>query len=689
MSGYMGRILRVDLTTGAISTIDTRKYEQWGGGHGIGSAIFWDLCKDKTIDGFDPANVVTIMTSPLSGTLAPAAAGRTEIQGIGVQSYPIGWFTRSNFGGRFSGMLKYAGWDGIVIQGKANAPVWLDIRDGDVRVRDATTLWGRDTYETQEEIWRIVGRTDDEWAPLSGKRDGGRTTQRPAVLAVGPAGETRSRIAALVHDAGNGAGQGGFGAVFGAKNLKAISVVGTGSVPIADPKALMAARLWSDQYKYRIESPSSAVGNFSFPAAPGTASSYPPNMGSRPQGCLGCHRNCRGRTATGRGNESHCIDLVWYSTYDAAKHGGKPTNAVLEAADLMQRAGVNAFELEAAMVWLSHLHKQGLIGRGKRIDTDLPFDQVGETAFAEALIRKIARREEIGADLSEGLARAAKKWGRLDEDLRTGILPLQEWGYAQHYDARTEVEWGYGSLLGDRDINEHDFNWVVYWTPTINVLSKTDPPVTAEQLASIVAKVCAPYNDPKMVDYSDEGIYSESMAKLVAWHRHYTRFWKQSIGYCDWAYADLVNPYGPDNVGLSGEAEPKFFNAVTGKNISFADGIEVGRKIWDLDRAIWVLQGRTRDMEVFADYNYETPAQPGFTNYELPYVMPVYEGGQWTYKNVAGRKLDRQRVEEWKTKFYTLEGWDTKTGSPTRQTLEGLGLGHVADELARSGKLAA
>ena len=105
MNGYAGKILKVNLSTGKITTIPTEKYEQWGGGHGMGSAIFFDLVKDKTIDGFNPANVVTLMTSPLSGTLAPAGAGRTEVQAIGVQSVPMGWFTRSNFGGRFSAML--------------------------------------------------------------------------------------------------------------------------------------------------------------------------------------------------------------------------------------------------------------------------------------------------------------------------------------------------------------------------------------------------------------------------------------------------------------------------------------------------------------------------------------------------------------------------------------------------------
>ncbi|HEY5483592.1 MAG TPA: hypothetical protein VIK31_07235, partial [Propionibacteriaceae bacterium] len=98
-------------------------------------------------------------------------------------------------------------------------------------------------------------------------------------------------------------------------------------------------------------------------------------------------------------------------------------------------------------------------------------------------------------------------------------------------------------------------------------------------------------------------------------------------------------------------------------------------------------QGRDRTMEVFTDYNYDTAAVPGFTTYEAPYVMPVNENGVWSYKSVAGRKLDRQKVEDWKTLFFKLEGWDVKTGWPTRATLSELGLDFVADELEKQKKL--
>jgi aldehyde:ferredoxin oxidoreductase len=691
--GYTGKILRVDLTAGKISTIDTARYKQWGGGHGMGSAIFWDLCQDKTVDGFDPKNMVTVMASPLSGSPAPAVAGRSEVQGIGVQGYPVGWFTRSGFGGRFSGMLKYAGWDGIVVEGKAASPVWIDVRNGDVQIRDAKGVWGLDTTEAQEEIWRRVQADDSgNWMNLGTTRDAGRTTQRSAVLTIGPVGENLSRTAALIHDSGNGAGQGGFGAVFGSKNLKAISVLGTGSVKLADPAGLMDARKWLskwtlsgniDNYK-----PAKPPKGMPLAAGPGSATLvYGPKQESGPQGCLGCIKSCRARWKSGKSNGSSCIDLAYYMPWDK-KLNGAPTQTTLDMGDLAQRAGINVYELNAAIIWLVTLNKMGILGVGKQIPSSLPYEKVGTSEFATALINSIVQRTDIGADLTDGVARCAVKWGRYEQDTKSGICPLQYWGYSQHYDARTEVEWGYGSMLGERDVNEHDFNNLCYWLPSLAAMTGETPAVSAADMAAIMGEKLLPYKDPMMIDYSDEGIYSDAMAKLVAWHRHYGRYWKQSILFCDWAYADLFNVYGPNGRGASPEAEPKFLKAVTGEDITFEQGMEIGRKIWNLDRAIWFLQGRTRELEVLSEYSYETPAVPhAQANSAIPSFMPAFENGAWSYKNVTGRILDKAKVEEWKTKFYALEGWDTTTGAPTRKTLEAMGLGNVADTLEQAGKL--
>jgi aldehyde:ferredoxin oxidoreductase len=190
-------------------------------------------------------------------------------------------------------------------------------------------------------------------------------------------------------------------------------------------------------------------------------------------------------------------------------------------------------------------------------------------------------------------------------------------------------------------------------------------------------------DDMLMLDYSAENMYSEHIAKLVAWHRYYTRFWKESIQFCDNRWPDFVNSCAPDMIGSTGEAEPRFLTAVTGKDFTFLDGITVGKKIWNLDHAIWTLQGRHRDMVHFAEYIYQLP-------YSATAKIIGREAGAWaiiTVDAASNRYLEKDKFEAFKTRYYQLEGWDTATGYPTRSALEDLGLGYVADELEANGKL--
>ncbi|PKQ20769.1 MAG: aldehyde:ferredoxin oxidoreductase [Actinobacteria bacterium HGW-Actinobacteria-6] len=680
--GYVGKILFVNLTDRSTEEIATSDYEEYGGGHGIGSALFFERVKDKTIDGFHPDNLVTFMTSPLSGTLAPSASGRTETGFISVHSYPIGWYTRSNFGGRFSGMLKYAGWDGIAIQGASKTPVWINIVNGKVTFEDASGLWGLDTYETQEEIWSTVSHgnaADGTWYGLDTSRDSGRTTQRPAVATIGPAGENLVRSAIVLHDAGNAAGQGGLGAVLGSKNLKAVSVIGTGSIPVADPKSLVDIRFeLQNRFGYNVDEPTleAPVDNFSFYGAITSRPGYGPlilgiDQPARPQGCMGCFKNCRRKLASGVSNEDQCVESLFYMA-------GETQAIQNQATDMIDKLGLNVYDVKDHD-YLYALYKMGVLGVGKAIDTDLPFDKYGSYEFIDAYTKAIAFREGIGDDLAEGIVRASAKWGRLEEDLASGLLKRPNWGYAEHYNPRLEVEWSYGSIFGDRDINEHGFNWHVYWMAYIRSMVGQDPIISAEEVASRLAEATG-LGDPMGFDYSEVGIYGEPKAKVIAYHRHYTRFWKQSVLYCDWAWPMYINYNSDDHTGATPEYEPKIFNAVTGKNISFADGLEIGRKIWNLDKSIWVLQGRHREQEVFAGYVYDEPNP-------APYSLPVYENGEWSFSDNLGRSLDREKFEGFKDLFFGVEGWDKKTGWPTRATLSGLGLDNVADALESAGKL--
>ncbi|MDD4874108.1 MAG: aldehyde ferredoxin oxidoreductase N-terminal domain-containing protein [Dehalococcoidales bacterium] len=680
-SGFTGKILRVNLTNQTTSIINTKKYEEYAGGLGIGTAIFWDLAADKLpMDAFDPGNIVSIMGSPFSGTMVPSSGGRTEVTGIGPQSYPIGWHTRSNFGGRFSGELKYAGWDGVVIEGKASSPIWINIINDRVTFEDAGSLWGLDAWTTQEEIWREAidkarfgerSATGDAYA-----------AQRPAVLCIGLLGEVMAKdLGCLIHDKGNSAGQGGFGAVFGSKNLKAISVLGTRSIEIPVSDALLEARRWAHSM---IRRPEDLIIH-------GTTTGIAHKSGYNDhevqytirnghQGCQGCHYGCRKSTQIGKANKSQCVEKSFYYGPNVIKYGGF-NNQIDKASDVVQRYGANAYPLNVGLMYLFKLYNMGIMGKGKAIDTDLPFELFGDAKFVEILLEKIVKGEGIGLDLRDGFVRAAEKWGRKEEDMQSGLLNFSYWGCPEHmYDPRTEIYWGYGSIIGERDINEHDLNDLLYWNP-LTFFATGDFPVSAEETATICAEKLIPYvGDPFMLDFSEENMYSEHIAKLVAWHRHYTSFWKQSTLFCDWAWANIINVYSPNNRGMTPEGEPKFYNAVTNKNLSFADGMEIGRKIWNMRNAIWTLQGRHRDIVYYADYLYSVP-------YEGLYPQLTYINGKWDFTDVSGKCIDRTKFDEWKTKFYEIEGWDTSTGWPTRATLEGLGLKNVADLLESKGKL--
>lgn len=721
MSGFAGKIVRINLSDATVSYIDTAKYEQWGGGHGMGSALFFDIAirekglkledmdhNSPTDGGFHPDNVITITTSPLNASGVPSATGRTEIQGIGVQSYPVGWFTRTNVGGRFGSMLKFAGYDAIVVEGQSPTPVWVDIRDESIHIRQCSelNLWGKDTIETQERIWDFV--TDNAyntWSTPEGVTS--RTTQRPAVLAIGPAGENKNRMACILHDAGQAAGQGGFGGIWGAKNLKAISVIGTGSIPIKHPSYLLALRVFQkNNFQCDIDTATAADARatplrHNTPPSPSEmygignanenstslidALSLNRNEDKRPQSCMGCYAACRARYASGKANEAKCATTAYYP--------GNTKPIRIEATDLLNRYGLNAFDMLRGVPYLKVLYDRGVLGGpGRAIETDLNFADFGSLEFIQDLLKTITYRDTpFGDTLADGFMRAILKWDRLD-DLGTHIQ-LPYWGIPDHgYDVRAELEWGYGTILSDRDINEHCMNSIHHHIEAFELNPLMQGFVPAEETVAIFAEKLIPHADEypdmeskmKMLDYSTENMYSAHVARLVSWHRHYSRYYKQSLLFCDWRWPDIINTKRPDKKGSTGMAEPKFIEAVTGQKLSFADGMRIGQKIWNLDNAIWTLQGRHRDMVHFADYVYTQDAKR--------YLWPTYDpneptANKWQYRNVGNRHIDRNEFENFKTRYYAIEGWDPSTGWPTQATLESLGMDDVAETLIHYGKL--
>ena len=569
-----------------------------------------------------------------------------------------------------------------MLEGAADSPVWIDIRDDKVAIRDARKLWGLDTWEPQSLLWKEVsGRGDSGsvWTQVSDQR---WTTQRAAVLAIGPAGEKLSRISCVMHEKGRAFGQGGFGAVWSHKKLKATSVIGAKSVPVADPDGLVKAwRRARERYTRWPREPQEHTYNWYAPT--GTAPVFwPRKPDGRPKACYGCFSGCHAVYADGKGSEGKCLPTMMYMAADSARQG-KITDATYIAVDELNRPGLNAREVNLGMLCTKALFDRGELGPGKRIPCSLPFDKYRETEFAGRYMEMISQRQDLGDDLAEGLVRAANNWGRAEEDWQSGLLNCAYWGYPNHFDPRTEVDWGYGSLVSGRDINEHEVNSLFWAAAGFDPTVRKQPLVKAEEAARILAAKRSPgKGDPGMSDSTGDNLYSDGLAAVVAWRHHFSRFWRESALFCDFRWSEAINTYAPANRGVLAEAQEPFFAAVTGRKMNIAEGVELGRKIWNLDNAVWVLQGRRRDMVRFPEYLHRVllPA-------DWPPFLPGRENGRWTYIQASGRRLDKAKVEEWKTKHHRREGWDPATGWPARKTLEGAGLANVAGELERRGNL--
>jgi aldehyde:ferredoxin oxidoreductase len=710
-NGYAGQILRINLTTKETSIIATSDYEQWLGGAGIGAAIFWDLCTDKTADAFAPENVITMLTGPLCGTGAPSCP-QMIMQGVGPYTYPKTWYTRSVAGGHFGTMLKYAGYDGIVLEGKADTPSWISIINDVVTINDASeagdNLWGTNAFSAQEKIYALMTQNHNYPNWLSVDAEGSSTVQRPSVLAIAQSGENLGRNAAITCNGSGSFSQGGFGGVWGSKNLKAIGVIGTGSIEVADPVGVVQARINAKKvWCYNVDEPVDGArvpmpGN----EDPGWVKYYSP---SHLVGCPGCWSPCRKHSANGGLNETTCGASHWYIT-------ATEDDVIYRAQDLCDIYAINTNDMsfDDTFKYLLHLYNRGVLGPGKEIDSgDFPWEEIiaGTYAGALAYTEAIAHRKGIGNDIAEGMTRAAIRWGRYEEDTTTGLLPEVMYGIINHHTFST-IQWADAELMGDRDLNETS----VESFPTYIESQSID-----EVLTRWTEKMGTGWDDIFMFDSTwqgvdgssmeqarETGIYSESKAKLIAWERYFCYGWMHSLGiFCKSSYGGgfWFGGTAPEYEGFTPNLELQFAKAILGRDITFDDVLELGRKVFLLFRSIYAAQGRLRDDEVFSNWVY-TPGDPELDAYEDPGVggpkfspaaregqsterlnRPCFDGSTWHLENNAAMYIDRDAHEEWKTKFYKLTGLSEITGQPTRVALEAAGLSKVADDLEAMGKL--
>ena len=398
---YAGNILFVELGERKTRTEPTSTFSgKFLGGRGINIKLLYDRMKTDTAP-LDPESVMVVGVGPLGGT--SVSSGRTEITARSPESGLLGL---SNFGGYFGGELKFAGYDHIVISGKADRPVYLWIDNDRVEIRDATHIWGKDAYVTQDLIRRELDNPEAK------------------ILCIGPAGENLVRFASVQSELGNGAGRTGMGTVMGSKNLKAVAVRGTKGLKLADPKRFLAI---AEELKQSIKlNPGcQEMAQYGVSRSQDHMSGYTwdPAKGEMPRqhaifekfkpkraGCLGCPVQCMDHYQV-EGVGSGVISCEFYNEFTGIVGCNDPAVS-LECALMSQKYGIDCVSSGKIIRWLMQLYEEGIISAE---DTDGISMKWGSREAIRGMLKKMTYREGIGDVLADGILAAAKHIGRGSE----------------------------------------------------------------------------------------------------------------------------------------------------------------------------------------------------------------------------------------------------------------------------------
>jgi aldehyde:ferredoxin oxidoreductase len=631
--GWAGSILFVDLSNQRITRVPTTDYkpEEFIGGVGLNTKIYWELgCPGG--EAFHPDNPILISAGPLTGTHGPF--GRGLISTVSPQCYPQELFAYSSFGGRFASELKFAGYDAIVLLGKSEKPVYLSIRDEEVRMKGADHVWGGDTFETQQALL-----ADEAEASM---------------LVIGPAGENLSRIAIILSETNFAAGQGGFGAVMGSKKLKGIAVKGTRAVNVAKPQECLELMKVIRAENKKVEE---WVGMFRVPytASEEIQGIFKRNYYVKQSGCYGCPQQCVSiHHIPGIGLcGAKCANWQWAPAFSNAP------DDIWEANVLMQKLGINSFDVTCGIPLLLQLAYHAGLLTTKEIEEDIGLPatpwlggKATDHEFLSVFLHKVAQGE---TPYSQGTPRFTEYFEeRLPRGKELVNMQMELYtarGYAYHHVSNlgSVLHWATDSRnpIG----SSHEYKYP-FRDPSPEMMEHFGlPPYHRYQIQDLTKTV-----------YEEAGL-------VTAWVQE-NQCLKNSLTMCEF-WTGLRNFYSPPEMDLR-IFQSRYFSAVTGVPMNAEKLAQAGERIWNLRRAVMVRrENRTREDDTINE--------------------PYFEKAITCHGGVArGRQhgpIDRIKFEKLKDKYYELRGWDVMTGRPTRRRLEALGLKDVADKLADLGKL--
>jgi aldehyde:ferredoxin oxidoreductase len=618
------KIAYIDLSTKEVSIqpIPEKMRQLYLGGRGIDMYLLYN----HVAPGIDPMsleNVLLVSGGLLVGTQAPTSA-RCH---IGGKSPLTGILGSSNMGGFFAPELAFAGFHHLVIKGKADKPVYLWVHNGEIEIRDASHLWGEDTFETQRLIREELG--DDEIQ----------------IACIGQAGENLVRYAVVKTSLKNSGGRTGMGCLMGSKNLKAIAVRGTMGIKLAHPdEALKYAKETESQIMNTKVAPalgydgtmmiwnvtnttglvryrhltSNTLEDWEKITIEGFHEKY--EVGR--VGCFGCPIHCR--------HQWRIPDGPYAGTYgegpeyNAQISLGMMVNilkwdTILYEYHLCDKYGIDITELANLAAGAMFLYEKGIIDKEITGGMALDWDKAEENMIT--IIEQVAKREGFGALLADGMRPAIERFGK-----ESAYWMLHVKGQAIGSDDRATPALALGAAVATRGWDHLRSRPAIdlYHLPEKVLEEVFEGGPMSSDFTSYVGK-------------AREIWYNECLYAIV-----------DSIGLCKFQ-TTFLSPHMPRFKEYA-----KLIHLITGLDISPDELKEIGERIYTLERMFNIREGLGRKDDYLPDFCYEVP---------MPAGLPI----------VKGKKLDREKYDEMLDEYYGLHGWE-ENGIPAQETLEKLGL---------------
>ena len=643
LEGYAGRILYVDLTSGSIKKepLDAKMAEDFIGGFGLALRLGYDIIKPR-LDPLSPDNPIVICPGFLNGTLCPGTPKAFAL----YKSAATGAITLASGGGSLGSMLKWAGYDGVVITGKADKPVYLNIVDDEVEICDADGLWGKGIYDAHEELRKRHG-------------------EECSTLCTGPAGENLVKMGIALVDGVAHLGR-QMGTIMGSKNLKAMVVYGTTGRKVTDLGRFMKAvdsvvdkamkdPLRESWVKYALNYVTQGpwitagikIGKHETEMITGKEAEETFKMFSMDEQLK---------------HKKHVISCPscfaadkWAIEFDEGKgHFGLSTPTVDSGSSLgiwdmnqgtklqwlFNQNGLDMILFLGILDWAIELYERGILTKEDTGGLELKY---GSYDLLVKLIEMTVSKEGFGEILAEGYLGAIERIGRGSEKYAVHIK-----GCFPDFDARTTlgVE-SFGSVVSPRPS---------YDMP-ISGLS-----VAKGRKPDFMKKAALKMGFPAKVV---EEIITADGWDLGRYQAHYEDWGAvfNSFGVC----FRMQNSVKYNDPPLLAE----LYTAATGREITPEQIVKAGERTYNLWRAVNAMEGFSRKDDRFPDRWFE-PIKRG----EEQLVLR-------DYFDVA--PVSREDVEGMLDAFYEEKGWDVKTGIPTPQKLRELGLDYAARDLEKLG----